>query len=345
MRRKTAYLAWMVLALLTGSCQRTVVPEDSGDPILFSGGLVGESVLLTKADKPSASSSFLHIGSKFSLYGSWQENTSTPATDIFDQQVVECLDGTEINWGYSPLRYWRKRGIYHFCAVFPYNATTEFGTGSDRLVIKYSMHSDHYDLMAAKKNIDLSATAHPTRVVLPFQHACAAVRFLFRSGVEDANTTYHLHSFELQNLQTMGVFIFDSDNVQMSNWHPADARAAHVFQWESADNASLTIPATYAEFDAMNKPFADWNYVIPQTLTAFGSAIPSVYFSLTVNDNPTPVYSTLSLLPEDPEVTTWEPGKLYTYYIRIQRSAVSITLEVEPWDTYSVVADDILFDE
>ena len=343
MKRLPAYLL-LVLALLMGGCQQETVPVETGAPILFSGSLQEGGAVLTKADGPSASSSFLYTGSKFSLYGSWRENASSPSTDLFTQQTVECLDGTAANWGYTPLRYWRNKGIYHFCAVFPYNATCEFGTGSDRLVIKYSMHADHYDLMAAKATVDLSATARPEKVNIPFQHACAAVRFLFRNGVEDDNTVYYLNSFELQNLQTMGVFIYDTDNVQATNWHPADARGASVFGWEAEGDSAFLVPDAYADYAALAKPFEDWNYAIPQTLSAFGTAVPSVRFSVRVNSKTaTPVYTTLSLLQDTP--TTWEPGKLYTYYIRIQRSAVSISLEVQPWDVYSVYADDINFNE
>ena len=341
MKRLPAYLI-LVLTLLLSGCQQDQPVLESGEPILFCGGVQEGGAVLTRADGPSASNSFLYTGSKFSLYGSWRESASDPTTDIFNQQTVECVDGTADNWSYRPLRYWRNKGIYHFCAVFPYNATSEFGTGSDRLVIKYSMHADHYDLMAAKTSIDLSGAAHPAKVTLPFQHACGAVRFLFRNGVEDDNTVYYLNSFELQNLQTMGVFIYDSENVQTTNWHPADARGASVFGWEADGNAFL-VPDTYDQYAAMDKPFEIWNYVIPQTLSAFGSAIPSVRFSVRVNSpTATPVYTTLSLLQDTP--TTWEPGKLYTYYIRIQRSAISITMEVEPWDSYNVATEDINFD-
>lgn len=330
----------LILALLSWSCQKDQLVE-GGEPILFSSGLQEGGAVLSKADGPSASSSFLYAGSKFSLYGSWRESASEPATDIFTQQTVECLDGTAESWSYHPLRYWRNKGIYQFCAVYPYNATCEFGTGSDRLVIKYSMHADHYDLMAAKASVNLSGSSHPARVTLPFQHACAAVRFLFRNGVEDNETVYYLNSFELQNLQTMGVFIYDSDEVQATNWHPADARGASVFGWE-ANGDAFVVPDSYDDYSALDKPFKDWNYVIPQTLSAFGSAIPSVRFSVRVNNtSATPVYTTLSLLQDT--TTTWEPGKLYTYYIRIQRSAISITMEVEPWDSYSVATEDINF--
>lgn len=355
MRRWCSYLCAMVTLL--GCVNPFQEEEDALDaPILFGPAVQVETVAVKgpeSGDTPSASSSFLFAGSQFGVFGSWsRDGVQTPEL-IFKQQPVECKeDGSTTNWAYTPLRYWRKSGIYKFCAVYPAEATCEYGSGPDRLVIKYSMHADHYDLMAAKATVnvaDIDPLTH--RVSLPFNHACAAIRFLFRNGVEDDNTTYHLNSFELQNLQTIGVFIYDSQNIVRDDWYPAATRAASVFEWEaSASDPAFLIPDTYASYA---QDHTKWLYVIPQTIPqkasnteTLGDYEPAVHFSVKVNlsdtNDPEPVHTTLSLAETTGDYN-WEPGYLYTYYIRIQRSTVRITTVVEPWDSYKVAVGDVIF--
>ena len=309
-------------------------------PILFSSDLcVGQS--LTKAGPAVVENG------NFCVYGSWQKDDATSPIEVFSAVNVNYEGGSYL---YTPLRYWRSGGTYHFCAVYPQDATCEYGTGAQRLVVKYSMHSDDYDLMAAKASA--SASSHPDKVNLSFGHACAAVRFLFRNGIydveeigagvvipEEEKTKYKLNSFELRNLQTTGVFIYDSEDIVIGDWYPAEARAESVFSWKaSASSPAFLIPDSYEDYE---KDHSEWHYVIPQTLKPYGSVEPSVRFSVLINDNPTPVYTTLSLV-KNPNIV-WQPGYVYTYQIRIQRSKVEVTMEVEPWDSYKVAVEDIVF--
>jgi len=332
----------MTALLLLGCVEPTPV-EETGDPIRFGISAMVQTVPVKglNDDTPSQSSSFLFAGSQFGVYGSYLPPSESTPQLIFNKQAVTCQeDNSQENWTYEPVRYWRKKGTYKFCAVYPANATCEYGSGPERLVIKYSMHDplDH-DLMAAKADITVD-NSHPDRVPLEFNHACAAVRFLFKNGVDESTTTYKLNSFELQYLQTIGVFIYDSNHeISISDWHPAFSRAASVFEWTAEnDEQRILIPATYEEYA---EDHTQWYYVIPQEVKASGMFEPSVNFSVLVNDNPNPVYTTIPLVT-DP-VTTWQPGYLYTYCIRIQRSQVTISLMVEPWDSYKVVFDDFIF--
>lgn len=365
---KRRHISYLLMFFLT-ACVQPVLDEEKGAPILFGAEAQVESVVVkSTGDTPSTSDSFLSDGSAFGVFGRWINAYQTDSLDTFFKQEVAYSNSS---WTYSPLQYWRKSGSYKFSAVYPFSTTCEDGSGPDRLVIKYSMHTGNNDLMAAKKVVSaFSGTGQPDPVTLQFHHACAAVRFLFKNGVDDDNTvTYHLDSFELQRLQTIGIFIFTSipgegEVISYDDWFRSSdhARAASVYKW-SAESATdrVLIPRDYSSDDSENPGYAQkilekndpklplWYFVIPQDLTEDDGSgyVPSVQFSVSVNDG-VPVTSSLSLIKDildrPIETTKWLPGYLYTYYIRIQRSQITMTVDVEPWDSYKVVVDDLIFE-
>lgn len=343
MRRLLPYL--LFFSVLTG-CVDPLQKEEEGDAIQFGTAQVQGVLVKAPEDDFTPVSALMDKNSTIGVFGSWIRNDGDTPEQIFKHQVVTCQQANSpTNWTYAPLQYWRKSGSYKFCAVYPGTSECEYGSGPERLVIKYSMHAEPYDLMAAKATVAIDAGhPHPERVPLEFHHACAAVRFLFRNGVEEeSGTQYWLNSFELQNISSLGIFIYDSQReISRSDWYPADARASSVFSWEATSPTErIAIPKTYYEYAVANN---HWYYVIPQEIKTVGISEPAVHFSVTVNSNTvssTPVHTKISLVTNSQ--TTWEPGYLYTYCIRIQRSEVSITLEVEPWDVYSVVSNDIIF--
>ena len=125
------------------------------------------------------------------------------------------------------------------------------------------------------------------------------------------------------------------------------APAAEVFAWTAATEADRkSIPLSYDGFSGY-----DWYYMIPQTLAVSeGTARPSVTFSVVYNGEPTSVEITLPL-PDSYEENgqtipaTWEPGKVYTYYINLKPSRVNLTVHVTPWDSETLVIEDrVVFD-
>jgi hypothetical protein len=73
------------------------------------------------------------------------------------------------------------------------------------------MASDNYDLMVASKtavSANTQAASGNPDVELAFQHACTAVRFLFKES--DNNNDYYLKSMTLQGVNTSGTMTYNS---------------------------------------------------------------------------------------------------------------------------------------
>lgn len=330
-----------VLAVLLSGCDIFAWPECEGEDVLDFSASQGAMTRATSAVQPDASDYLIAPNRQIAVFGTITRQGMDDYT-VFNKQVVTC--GADLRWTYSPLKYWKRSGVYDFKAVYPYATSTLAGTSGKRLLVSHSITANHLDLLVASAQRD-AATGNTAPVNLRFRHACAAVRFLFKKGSESYD--YSLYSFRLENLRIVGTLDMTADTVTFDNWHTAGmASAAEVFAWSAATASDRKdIPVSYDQYAG-----AQWYYMIPQTMAvAAGTARPSVTFSVIFNDEPTPVTTTLPLPASYTEggqtvEARWEPGKIYTYYINLQPSTVAITVHVTPWDEETLVVDDIIFD-
>ena len=330
------------------ACSRERLPvlEDDGT-IRFSVSAVNVSSSKAVSDIPDDYTYLFSDGNQIGVYGSWTSGGAT--TDVFSHIPVICTDNGDgtYYWAYTPLKYWRRGGYYDFSAVYPYNVNSQYGSSGNRLVITYSMHADNYDLMVASAERDLDSVDDTSPVEFTFRHATAAVRFLFCTD-SDVNT-YKLTSFQLQYLHAVGILVYNAGTIGLSAWNPAEFRSPSVCEWEAPSLAArMDITTSYDDFgdDYAAKEWSKWLFVLPQNLNDDDGNHPAVQFAVNVNDDTTPVYTTLPLpetYDDDSEDILWKPGYMYTYYIRIQPSTAIITVDVAPWDSYYVAVDDIDF--
>ena len=341
MIRRLSYLFVVFASLLVGCGKNPVPSADETDGAILFG--VQQMGLSTKAlsTAPDDANYLIADGNQIGVFGTWTSPESV-STDVFSKIPITCKEESAgvFKWEYSPLKYWRKNGFYDFSAIFPYTANCQYGTNGNKLVASYSMHAENYDLMVASATRDLSAVDDTSPVNLTFQHAMAAVRFVFCKGSEANN--YYLDTFQLEYLHAVGILVYNGGTVTVNNWNPAQFRSPTVLEWSAEGDLSkrISIPDNYSDY-----PKDEWHYVIPQHLRYDDGSHPTVYFSVHVNDDTTPVYTTLPL-PEtydNGQDVVWEPGKMYTYYILIQPSKAYITVQVTPWDSYYVAVDDVNF--
>ena len=343
MRRLFSY-GLILLAALTG-CRREAVPgaEPGGIPIAFSAGVAGQSS--TKA-LPHDSDYLIADGKKIAVYGTWTSPQGV-STDVFSKIGVTCeeQEDASFKWIYSPLKYWRKGGQYQFSGIYPYDVTVQYGTSGNKLVTSYSMHANDFDLMVASAVRNLSEVDDTSPVDLTFHHAMTAVRFLFSKG-SDVNH-YYLNFFELQNLQAVGVLVYDGGVVELDDWNAAEFRSPTVLEWSASGDNRIWIPENYGDLSNADNSWKNWHFVIPQNLGQNGGYRPAVRFSVNINDETTDVYTTLDLpeVYDNGDDVVWEPGKMYTYYVQIQPSTAAITVKVTDWDSYFVGVDDLIFGE
>ncbi len=349
----------LLLAVLTG-CEREPMAAGEADAmrtIRFNARPeLSSAVTRSGEDVPDASDYLFTNGNQIGVFATWMSDEHV-STDVFSKIPVTYDDG---DWLYSPLKYWRRGGMYYFRAIFPFGVNTQYGTDGTCLVASYSMFADNYDLMVAGYERDMAGD-DTSPVPLVFKHACAAVRVVFRKGSEDENRHYLLNSCQMKYLRSMGVLVYDQDDVTLDSWQSAEFRSPSVLAWSAGtENQYIDVPASYTDFKQVNDfGWNQWHFVIPQNLNEDDGNHPALEFSMHVrqyhDDGVTlsyqtdePVYTTLRL----PETYTendqtkdfcWEPGKTYSYYVQIQAGQASINVEVVDWDAYYVYVDDLIF--
>lgn len=346
--RNICFLLTVVsLAFLSG-CSEPLVPEQPADaPIGFVAGVSRLALTTTKTedDIPTDLPPMAFQDTSFSVFGAYIQNgdSEDDADDfqsVFNNKKVRYVNNA---WTYGePIQYWKRLCKYWFYGVHPYREEdVRFSPSNKRVVVTYSMHADTSALMVTSCKRDQTAGFSADPVSLQFHHACAAVRFLFRKGSDAGSNNYWMHSFELQNLQTVGSLIYkhveEGETEEPFSWVLSDFQSASVFEWEEDEQTGhVAVTSRYTEF--VDK--ARWLYVIPQTISGVTGSRPAVNFSVWVNNTDTgePVYTTLEL----PDIT-WLPGKAYNYLIQIQPSTATVTVVTTDWDVYSAALDDIIF--
>lgn len=335
MRRNYTYPVFLTLLLAASlmGCRQEPLPG-AGEPIRFSVRPVAVSSAPSKAEDlsgvtpPAPPVDGLTVnGSKIKIWGSFMENGGTSWTDIFDAEVFTLSSGS---WNYAstPVRRWVEGADYRFTSAYPADNVSPTSAGSDQLTIGYDMTSENYDLMLASKTTSTTAQAGDA-VALNFQHACAAVRFVFRKSANESDA-YFINSFKLNNLSAGGSLSYNSG---VATWTPNTPSSGDLYAWSTGAQAADRWPVTsdYTEFTA-----GQWYFVIPQTLPDTGN-LPTVTFTyVAANDSPFPVTITLP-------TGTWDAGKIYVYYIAIQPGKSSVGVQITPWETYKVSVDDISF--
>lgn len=334
--------------LLVAACARVPLPGEDGAPIRFCAQGSGMQVHTRVSENPHEKDYLIADGNSVAVYGTWSATEEGEGQEVFGRTIVTCseVEPSHFLWSYENPKYWRKNGIYDFRGVYPTSVHCQYGTSGRRIVTTYSMHTDDVDLMVASRRVPITTgVAMTDSVQLQFRHATTAIRFLFQKG-ENVETMYRLNSFELQNLHTVGVLMFQGDELTTDSWHPAEFVTQKILAWTAATaEERIEVPERYQDFTAER-----WHYVIPQTLVSRNNTDAAVRFSVTVNDSPTPIYTTLPLpqtYRDSQNVehdVVWEPGKKYNYYIQIQPSQASIIVKAVPWDSFYVAVDDLVFD-
>lgn len=339
-RHHPAYPVLLTLLLTTAlvGCQRDPLPERN-DVIRFAVGPVAVASTTSKAEElpdiNPPTTVLGQVGSAFKVWSSYHTNPAdtTARTDVFTPETF-----TYTQTGSNP-PYWKPSGVekkweenafYHFRAAYPADKVSpKPGSISESIQLSYNMHNENYDLMVASRWASSAAQAGDP-VHLDFEHACAAVRFVFRKG-ENEDKIYKITSFELQWLRAIGELTYDGW-AGFGSWNVNFGfRDAQIYPESGLD---WEVPNTYTAYTA-----GQWYYVIPQSLSENDGHHPAVKFSYV--EGSSAATSTTLLLPE---ATTWEAGKTYVYYIAVQPDQSTITVEVKPWEKYLVSVDSITFD-
>ncbi len=353
-----------LLTLLAPSCRKDS-PSEAGESLSFSADAPKAEAVsaIGSADAPKAetvsapgtraakTTGSTLTDAPFGVYGLYSATQgAATGTNVFDNSsALQVSYNTSTSlWEYTrtgtnPKYYWKRNMYYRFRAYHPYTASVETGgSGADGIIINYRIIEDQYDLLVA------FATRHPAtdpegtaRVPMSFQHALSALRFrvAFRKTV-DEGTTDVLTEFHLTGIQAAGVLNYTHSSGDylspLISWS-ADAfdastsfytsTTSRTFGVYNPDLASSVEPVDiFGSSDADNVVFA-----IPQTCSdpRYGST--SVHFKTTGGGN----VDNTAVLPS----IEWQPGKIYTYTLLIERSSVEITVSIKDWNEVQSTVD------
>lgn len=146
-------------------------------------------------------------------------------------------------------------------------------------------------------------------VNLQFEHPFALVYFYL--GKAKRNTT--INSVTLSGLKTRGTCTFNSNSVSGTEWSSLDTEANLLI------TVGKHVPAQLNFNALIGGPYL----VIPQTLSGTDNLI---------------VNQTYNGIPSTPAATlsgTWEPGKIYSYYLDlgVDENAILVRTTIEEWAT------------
>ncbi len=311
--------------------------------------LAGADVPQTRGTKTTSTNL---TAAPFGVYGLYSstKGAATGTTNVFDNSSALKVSYSTANsqWEYTrtgtdPKYYWKRNMYYRFRAYHPYTASVETGgSTADGITISYRIIEDQYDLLVA------FATRHPAtdpegtaRVPMSFRHALSALRFriAFNKTVEEG-TTDVLTEFHLTGIQAAGLLNYThtpGDYLSPLITWSADAfdsstsfytsTTSRTFGVYNPDAASSVEPVDiFGSSDTDNVVFA-----IPQTCSDPRYGGTAVHFKTTGGGN----VDNTAVLPG----IEWEPGKIYTYTLLIEKSSVEIVVSIKDWNEVQSTID------
>ncbi len=310
----------------------------------------GSDAPLTKGTKTTSGNL---TDQPFGVYGVYSatKGAGTGTTNVFDNSSALKVSYNTSNghWEYTrtgtyPKYYWKRNQYYRFRAYHPYDASVETGGSSaDGIQVNYRIIENQYDLLVA------FSTRHPatddegtSRVPMNFSHALSALRFrvAFNKNVEEG-TTDVLTEFHINGVQAAGVLNYTHEAgdylTPLISW-AADAFDSTTAFYSSTVSRTFGVynpdsPATSVEpVDIYGSSGSDnVVFAIPQTCSDPRKGSTSVHFKTTGGGD----VDNTAVLP----TLTWEPGKIYTYTLLIERSSVKVDVTIKDWNEVQSTVD------
>lgn len=328
MKLNAAYPALLALLLtlaLTG-CRREQLSAEGG-VIRFQVNTAEISSSLTKYTLPAVDDipgDYLRKnGNTVRVWG------TVNAAPLFNPYLVLTCDGdgSSASWNYSgDPYYWNLTAAYQFRSVFTNDPDTEISSGASASSVTVN-YAGGYDLMVAATSL---ASSDNKTATLNFGHACSAVRFYCVDPTRTSTATtanYNIKSFKLNSVATTGTLTFGSGMA----WSPA-APTAEAY---TMPTTSLPWPVPSNNDDA-TAALTPWFFFVPQNLASSNA---SIEFSFAPTG---PEYAGIEQSVDvkyflKDASTTWEAGKMYTYFIVLDPAAIEfINFSVQPWPTDAV---------
>ena len=260
-------------------------------------------------------------------------------TNVFLSSAAQKVSWNTDKWTYDPLQYWKLNKFYRFRAYHPYSGSA-FSINAmsdvDDIFIEYAINAGKEDLLVGFQTVESTASNIKNKVKFAFKHALCALEFkiAFKNDpfIEDSYTD-NLTSFHLSGLIPTGTLQYtheDGNNLsEVIKWDATYFDDGKYYEWTGSKllrkyNGSNATTV----FDSKGLVFC-----IPQTCSPSDTKQTIVYFKTkkagdAVHSAPLPKMQ-------------WEPGKIYSYTLLINKSDLEISVTIKDWD--EIQANEDLF--
>ena len=260
-------------------------------------------------------------------------------TNVFLSSAAQQVSWNTDKWTYDPLQYWKLNKFYRFRAYHPYSGSA-FSINAmsdvDDIFIEYAINAGKEDLLVGFQTVESTASNIKNKVKFAFKHALCALEFKIAfKDVEsiEADYTDNLTSFHLSGLIPTGTLQYT---------HEDGNYLSDVIKWD----ATYFDDGKYYEWTG-SKLFPKYNrsnattvfddnglvFCIPQTCS------PSETKQTTVNFKTKKAGDAIHSAPL-PKMQ-WEPGKVYSYTLLVNKSDLEISVSIKDWD--EIQANEDLF--
>lgn len=276
----------------------------------------------------------------FGVFGGYSDVAGDEnCTNVFLTSAAKQVSWNTDKWTYDPLQYWKLNKFYRFRAYHPYSGSA-FSINAmsdvDDIFIEYAINAGKEDLLVGFQTVESTASNIKNKVKFAFKHALCALEFkiAFKNDkfIEDSYTD-KLTSFHLSGLIPTGTLQYtheDGNNLsEVIKWHASYFDDGEYYEWTGSklfqkyDGSNAT-----TVFDGKGLVFC-----IPQTCSPADTKQTIVYFKTkkagdAVHSAPLPKMQ-------------WEPGKIYSYTLLINKSDLEISVTIKDWD--EIQANEDLF--
>lgn len=260
-------------------------------------------------------------------------------TNVFLTSAAKQVRWNTDKWTYDPLQYWKLNKFYRFRAYHPYSGSA-FSINAmsdvDDIFIEYAINAGKEDLLVGFQTVESTASNIKNKVKFAFKHALCALEFkiAFKNDefIEDSYTD-NLTSFHLSGLIPTGTLQYtheDGNNLsEVIKWHASYFDDGEYYEWTGSK--------LFRKYKGSNATtvFDDKGLVfcIPQTCSPADTKQTIVYFKTkkagdAVHSAPLPKMQ-------------WEPGKIYSYTLLINKSDLEISVTIKDWN--EIQANEDLF--
>lgn len=276
----------------------------------------------------------------FGVFGIYTEDAREEnGSNVFLSSAAQQVSWNTNKWTYDPLQYWKLNKFYRFRAYHPYSGSA-FSINAmsdvDDIFIEYAINAGKEDLLVGFQTVESTASNIKNKVKFAFKHALCALEFkiAFKDDpfIEDSYTD-NLTSFHLSGLIPTGTLQYTHEDgnylSDVIKWHATYFDDGEYYEWTGSK--------LFSKYNRSNATTVfDGNglvFCIPQTCSPSETKQTIVYFKTekagdAVHSAPLPKMQ-------------WEPGKIYSYTLLINKSDLEISVTIKDWD--EIQANEDLF--